>query len=90
MAAISLPAWKQEKTGRSFHAHGLHAGFDRCVVHDVDLTLVVGIALLIASEVSEIAAHREDRVDARHLDDLVGVLESFQRLNNRCWIGTIA
>jgi hypothetical protein len=49
-------------------------------VHDVDLTLVVGIALLIANEVSEIAAHREDRVDARHLDDLVGILD--QRLNN--------
>ena len=61
----------------------LLAGLDRGVMDDVDLPLVVGIALLVAGEIAEIAAGREDRMHARHLGDLVGVLESLQRLDHQ-------
>ena len=50
---------------------------------DVDLPLVVGIALLVAGEIAEIAAGREDRMHARHLGDLVGVLQSLQRFDHQ-------
>src|SRR5579871_5527086 len=42
----------------------LHAGFDGRVVHDVDLALVIRIALLVARKISEIAARSEDRMNA--------------------------
>src|SRR6266481_3416671 len=61
----------------------LHAGLDGGVVHDVDLALVVRIALLVAGEIPEIAARGKDRVHPRNLGDLVGILEAFQRLDHQ-------
>ena len=64
IAAVSLPAWKQVKSGRSRHANGPHSRtprLDRRVVHDVDRALVVGRALAVAGEVAEVAARGEDR-----------------------------
>ena len=47
-----------------------HAGLDGGVMHDVDLALIVRIALLIAGEIPEIAAGGKNRVHPRNLGNL--------------------
>ena len=68
MAAVSLPAWKQVKSGRSRHANGPHSrtpALMRRIVHDVDRALIVGRALPIAGEIAQIAAGCEYRGHSR-------------------------
>ena len=86
MAAVSLPAWKHVKSGRSRHAIGPHSrtpALQRRVVDDVDGALVVGRALAVPREVAEVAAGGEERRHARHLGDGVGVLQPLERLDHQ-------
>src|SRR5262245_8440080 len=55
----------------------------RRVMDDVDRALVVGCALPEPGEVPEITARGKQRRYARHLRDLVGVLQPFERLDHQ-------
>ena len=86
MAAVSLPAWKQVKSGRSRQANGPHSRLPALMVgvmDDVDRALVVGRSLLEAREVAEIAAGREDRRHAGNLRDRVSVLQALEGLDHQ-------
>ncbi len=50
---------------------------------DVDLALIVRVALLVAGEIPEVAARCKDRVDALDLRDFVGVFQAFERFDHQ-------
>src|SRR5258707_13250652 len=52
----------------------LHTSLDGRVVDDIDLPFVIGIALLVAGKITEVAAGGKNRVHSWYLGDLVGVL----------------
>ncbi len=56
----------------------LLARLDRRVMDDVDGAFVVGIALLVAGEIAEVAARGEDGGDAGNGGDGFGVLQSLR------------
>src|SRR5262249_34469382 len=60
-----------------------HARLDSGVMDNVDLPLVIRIALLVATEIPEIPARSKNRVYARNLGDFVGVLQSFKGFDHQ-------
>src|SRR5215472_4366033 len=60
-----------------------HARLDGGVMDNVDLPFVIRIALLVATKIPEIAARSKNRVYARNLGDLVGVLQSFKGFDHQ-------
>src|SRR5262249_23694493 len=59
-----------------------YAGLDGGVMHDVDLALVIRVALPVAGKIPEVAARGKNRVHSRNLGDLIGVLEALEGLDH--------